>query len=121
MHLEYINLQILSVVTAVQLARVFQRRSNFDLSRLLEGSEPYLNNLVAQCQDDLSFLTTTLQPLRMAPALRDTAAAALTPPAKFKDLLYVLLIAGGRIVTLLRPRRHTVHPSGEQRRTREVP
>ncbi|KAL1409082.1 Vacuolar fusion protein mon1 [Vanrija albida] len=111
MHLEYINLQILSVVTQSQLQRAFQRRSNFDLSRLLEGSEPFLNKLVEQCQDDLSFFTTTLQPLRMPPGLRDTAAAALMPPAKFKDLLYVLLIAGGRIVTLLRPRRHAVHPS----------
>ena len=36
-HLEYIHLQILSVVSSTQLSRVFQRRSNFDLSRLLEG------------------------------------------------------------------------------------
>lgn len=96
MHLEYINLQILSVVTQSQLQRAFARRSNFDLSRLLEGgcpglcrahppgSEPFLNKLVEQCQDDLSFFTTTLQPLRMPPGLRDTAAAALMPPAKFK-------------------------------------
>ena len=65
----------------------------------------------------------------MTPALRDTAAAALMPPAKFRvslartntrtgdksgyqDLLYVLLIAGGHIVTLLRPRKHSIHPSG---------
>lgn len=121
MHLEYINLQILSVVTATQLTRAFQRRSNFDLSRLLEGrrrresltagSDKFLYRLVEQCQEDLSFLTTSLQVLRLNPALRDTAAAALMPPAKFKDLLYVLLIAGGRIVTLLRPRRHAIHPS----------
>lgn len=37
MHLEYIHLQILSVVSSAQLSGVFQRRSNFDLSRLLEG------------------------------------------------------------------------------------
>lgn len=47
----------------------------------------------------------------MAPALRDTSAAALMPPSKFKDLLYVLLIAGGHIVTVLRPRKHSIHPS----------
>jgi hypothetical protein len=93
-HLEYIHLQILSVVSSTQLARVFQRRSNFDLSRLLEGerefrseliegTENFLHNLIDQCQYDFSFLTSTLQPLRMAPALRDTAAAALMPPSKF--------------------------------------
>lgn len=101
MQLEYINLQIMSVVTGAQIARVFQRRSNFDLAPLIAGaylvershtacraytagSEIFLEKLITRCQDDLSFLTTTLQPLRMAPAMRDTAASALTPPAKFK-------------------------------------
>ncbi|WVR04506.1 hypothetical protein IAU60_001510 [Kwoniella sp. DSM 27419] len=110
-HLDYIHLQILSVVSSTQLSRVFQRRSNFDLSRLLEGSETFLKKLIDTAQYDFSYLTSTLQPLRMSPALRDNAAAALMPPSKFKDLLYVLLIAGGHIVTLLRPRKHSIHPS----------
>ncbi|TYJ54272.1 hypothetical protein B9479_005031 [Cryptococcus floricola] len=37
-HLEYIHLHILSVVTSTQLTRAFQRRSNFDLSKLLDGN-----------------------------------------------------------------------------------
>ena len=37
MHLEYLHLQILSVLTATQLRRIFERRTNFDLRRLLEG------------------------------------------------------------------------------------
>lgn len=144
-HLEYIHLQILSVVSSTQLQKVFQRRSNFDLSRLLDGkhlcnltgvrwqtditgTEPFLHNLVKRSQYDFTYLTSTLQPLRLAPACRDTAAAALMPPSKFsvspyvclywkqadqQDLLYVLLIAGGHIVTLLRPRKHSIHPSGK--------
>nr|KIR50057.1 vacuolar fusion protein MON1 [Cryptococcus bacillisporus CA1280] len=111
LQLEYIHLQILSVVSSTQLLRLFQRRSNADLSTLLEGTEPFLRNLIDCSQYDFSFLTSTLQPLRMAPALRDTSAAALMPPSKFKDLLYVLLIAGGHIVTVLRPRKHSIHPS----------
>ncbi|KAK8846814.1 hypothetical protein IAR55_005902 [Kwoniella newhampshirensis] len=110
-HLEYIHLHILSVVSSTQLSRVFQRRSNFDLSRLLDGTETFLRNLVDRSQYDFSYLTSTLQPLRMAPALRDTAAASLMPPSKFRDLLYVLLIASGHIVTLLRPKKHSIHPS----------
>ncbi|KAK6903907.1 vacuolar fusion protein MON1 [Kwoniella mangroviensis CBS 8886] len=110
-HLEYIHLHILSVVSSTQLSRVFQRRSNFDLSRLLEGTETFLNKLIDRSQFDFSYLTSTLQPLRMNPATRDMAGAALMPPSKFNDLLYVLLIADGRIVTLLRPRKHAVHPS----------
>lgn len=29
-----------------------------------------------------------------------------------QDLLYVLLVAEGHIVTLLRPKKHSIHPSG---------
>lgn len=37
-HLEYLHLQILSIVTASQLRRIFERRTNFDLRRLLNGT-----------------------------------------------------------------------------------
>ena len=37
-HLEYLHLQVLSVVTVAQLRRIFERRTNFDLGRLLRGS-----------------------------------------------------------------------------------
>lgn len=41
-HLEYLHLQILSIVTASQLRRIFERRTNFDLRRLLEGAIVHL-------------------------------------------------------------------------------
>ena len=37
-HLEYLHLQVLSVVTVAQLRRIFERRTNFDLGRLLGGA-----------------------------------------------------------------------------------
>ena len=37
-HLEYLHLQVLSVVTVTQLRRIFERRTNFDLGRLLGGA-----------------------------------------------------------------------------------
>lgn len=39
LHLDYLHLQILSVVTAQQLKKMFERRTNFDLRRLLGGRE----------------------------------------------------------------------------------
>jgi hypothetical protein len=36
-HLEYLHLQVLSVVSVTQLRRIFERRTNFDLGRLLSG------------------------------------------------------------------------------------
>jgi len=37
-HLDYLYLQVLSVVTHAQLEAIFARRSNFDLRRMLEGT-----------------------------------------------------------------------------------
>lgn len=47
-HLEYIHLQILSVVSSTQLARAFARRSNFDPSRLLEGAYYFVPTCVSR-------------------------------------------------------------------------
>ncbi|PWN49647.1 DUF254-domain-containing protein [Violaceomyces palustris] len=121
-HLEYLYLQILSIVSAGQLNRLFTRMPNFDLRRLLEGTERLLGNLLSKLQTDLSFPLGALHPLRMEKSLRDNLANALHPPGRDadgsegerkrpKDLLYVMLLHKERIITLLRPRRHSVHPS----------
>jgi hypothetical protein len=48
-HLEYLHLQILSIVSLAQLKRLFERRGNFDLRRLLDGENPTL-----RVPDDMS-------------------------------------------------------------------
>ena len=37
LHLDYLHQQILSIITATQLRRIFEKRNNFDLRRLLDG------------------------------------------------------------------------------------
>lgn len=133
-HLEYLYLQVVSLVSASQLTRLFARMPNFDLRRLLEGTEGIFDYMVNQLNannDDgkmsdwacgHQWWLQALQPIRITvPNLRDQLTAALQPPVaeegkadgqvcRPKDLLYVLLVANGRIVTLLRPRKHSVHP-----------
>ena len=144
-HLEYLYLQVISLVSASQLGRLFSRMPNFDMRRLLEGTEGIFDYLVNQLnanvaeQDEATgqgegskgavtdwaschqWWLQALQPIRITvPNLRDQLTAALQPPTaesgpstqphRPKDLLYVLLVANGRIVTLLRPRKHSVHP-----------
>ncbi|TFK70405.1 DUF254-domain-containing protein [Pluteus cervinus] len=110
-HLEYLHLQILSVVTASQLLRIFERRTNFDLKRLLNGAEGFLTSLLDRLEFDLSMSTASLHCLRIDPALRKQAADALIPAHKMKEILYVLLVAKGQVITLLRPRKHSIHPA----------
>ncbi|KAF8582823.1 DUF254-domain-containing protein [Ramaria rubella] len=110
-HLEYIHLQIISVLTASQLRRIFERRTNFDLRRLLEGTETFLNTLLSRLQSTLAFCTTfsSLSSLRIDPSIRNRAGDALVPNSK--DILYTLLVSGESVVTLVRPRKHSVHPT----------
>lgn len=110
-HLEYLHLQILSIVTAAQLRRVFERRTNFDLRRLLNGAETFLTSMLSRLEFDLAMASSSLHCLRLDASIRKRAAEALVPPSKMKDILYVVLVARGRVISLVRPRKHSIHPA----------
>ncbi|KDR82664.1 hypothetical protein GALMADRAFT_57126 [Galerina marginata CBS 339.88] len=118
-HLEYLHLQILSIVTATQLKRIFERRTNFDLRRLLNGkffprysgAEPFMNSLLIRLETDIAMTTSSLNCLKMEPSLRKRIAETLLPNTKIKDMLYIILIANNRVVTLIRPKKHSIHPA----------
>ncbi|KAI0031908.1 DUF254-domain-containing protein [Vararia minispora EC-137] len=110
-HLEYLHQQVLSVVTGIQLRKLFERRGNFDLGRLLTGAESLVYSLLDKIELDMAMITSSLRCLKLDASLRRKAASALIPAVKTKDLLYVILVAHGNIITLARPRRHSIHPS----------
>ncbi|KAF9221613.1 DUF254-domain-containing protein [Gyrodon lividus] len=110
-HLEYLHLQILSIVTASQLRRIFERRTNFDLRRLLNGAEPFLFSLLERLELDLAMATSSLHCLQLDPSLRSRVADALVPITKLKDTLYIILVARGQVITLVRPKKHSIHPT----------
>lgn len=67
-HLEYLYLQVLSVVTLSQLQAIFAKRSNFDLRRLLEGAFSLLSlwpDLTGYCRNR----TLLYEPRRDSPDL----------------------------------------------------
>ncbi|KIY72503.1 DUF254-domain-containing protein [Cylindrobasidium torrendii FP15055 ss-10] len=109
-HLEFLHLQILSIVTASQLHKIFERRTNFDLRRLLQGAETFLHSMLGRLEFDLAMSTSSLHCLRLDPLLRKRVADPLVP-SKMKDILYVILISQGRVVTLIRPKKHSIHPA----------
>ncbi|KAJ4001050.1 trafficking protein Mon1-domain-containing protein [Lentinula boryana] len=110
--LEYLHLQIISVVTSAQLKRIFERRGNFDLRRLLGGADTFLTTMIARLQLDLAISMSALRCLRLDPLLRNKLAQALVPSGQItKDILYVILVTQGEIITLIRPKKHSVHPA----------
>ncbi|KAF7314479.1 hypothetical protein MKEN_00920900 [Mycena kentingensis (nom. inval.)] len=110
-HLEYLHLQILSIVTAAKLRSLFERRTNYDLRRLLTGAETFLTSMISRLEFDLAMATASLHCLRLDPSVRKRAGELLVPSSKVKDVLYVVLVARGRVISLVRPRKHSIHPA----------
>jgi len=54
---------------------------------------------------------SALNCLKLEPNLRKRIAESLVPSSKMKDMLYIILIANNRVVTLIRPRKHSIHPA----------
>ncbi|GBC12771.1 vacuolar fusion protein MON1 homolog A-like [Rhizophagus irregularis DAOM 181602=DAOM 197198] len=106
--LNYLYNQILSVLTSTQLTRIFEQRINYDLRLLLGGTEPFLDNLATSMSDEPGFMLGSIQCVRMNKELRDKIGSILQI-VKSKDLLYAMLIANNKLITLLRPKRHSLH------------
>jgi len=112
-HLDYLHQHILSVVTGGQLQKIFERRTNFDLRRLLDGTEAFLHSLIFRLEQDLGLTTGSLGAVRLDHTIRAKAGDLLVPPKDMREILYVLLISRSlsRVVTLTRPKRQSIHPS----------
>lgn len=113
-HLEYLYLAIVSLLSVSKLHRLFDRAANFDLKRLLQGTDGILDALLTRMQGDSTAMRGTLQPLRLDAALRHDAGIALLPSHnkahRPHDALYALLLSRKGLVTLARARRHSIHP-----------
>lgn len=67
----YVYNQILSVLTQSQLTRVYEQRRNFDLRRLLTGSERLIDHLLNFMDREPAFFLGAVKCLPLLPAMRD--------------------------------------------------
>lgn len=68
-------------------------------------------SLLDRMEWDLAIGTSSLQSLKLEPSLRKSIADILVPTSKIKDILYVILIVQECVVTLVRPKKHSIHPA----------
>lgn len=108
--LGYLYAQIISVLTQSQMTRIFEQRNNFDLRGLIGGTEIFLDSLGKLMNTYPGFMLGAIQCLTMPRELRDKVGAVLGR-AKCKPLLYALLVTPTQLITLLRPRTHSMHPA----------
>eukprot|EP00732_Lithocolla_globosa_P000290 Lithocolla_globosa_v1_NODE_75_length_6869_cov_16.602289.p3 type:complete len:508 gc:universal NODE_75_length_6869_cov_16.602289:1667-144(-) len=109
--LAYLYSHIVSVLTQGSLTRIFQQRNNFDLRNLLGGADiTFLDQLCRVMDRNASYLLGAIQCLRLEANLRSTIGNALVS-SKVPEMLYAILFSNHKLITLLRPRRHSLHPS----------
>ncbi|KAL4646301.1 hypothetical protein GN956_G9914 [Arapaima gigas] len=96
----YVYYQIISMLTQASIARIFERKKNYDLRRLLAGSEKILDGLLNLVDTDPSFLLSAVHCLPLASSLRDSLSQilqkAITP-----NLVFSILIAKNQLLTIV--------------------
>lgn len=98
----------MSLLTLTQLNHIFQHKQNYDLRRLLAGSEYLTDNLLHRLDRDPGLLLSAVTCLPLSNSVRDVISSSLQA-AKAKSLVFSILLAGDRLVTLVRKKDQFLH------------
>lgn len=112
--LEALYMQILSTLTLPTLTHIFANRPSTDLRKPLEGTESLLSSLADSfTKGSPSALLGALECLKIRKSHRHAINNAFLR-SRADNLLYGLIVAGGKLVSVIRPRKHSLHPSDLQ-------
>lgn len=115
LQLEFLYDTLVSSVTITAMKRQFDRGDNFDLGRLLAGTEPFMNKICdALTSGNLYFDTVfaSLAVFRLKATLRakmNNIIAANRPAST--NLLYGMVAIDKKLVSVLRPKGHSMFPT----------
>ena len=112
--LTYIYNQILSIVTLNQLAKIFEQKSNYDLRKMLAGSERLINHLSVSMDTDPSYFLSAVRCLPLAPSVRDVVSESIIKYCggkKGKKVVFSVVMAKNQLITLVRMKNHFIHPA----------
>ncbi|KAI9376596.1 trafficking protein Mon1-domain-containing protein [Aspergillus egyptiacus] len=114
LQLEALYMQILSTLTLPSLTHLFSVRPSTDLKRPLQGTESLLSTLADSfTRGSPSTLLSALECLKIRKSHRQTINNTLLK-TRVNNLLYGLIVAGGRLVSVVRPKKHSLHPGDLQ-------
>ncbi|KAI9795806.1 MAG: Vacuolar fusion protein mon1 [Piccolia ochrophora] len=112
--LDALYMQILSTLTLPTLTHMFSNRPSTDLRRPLRGTETLLSALADTfTRGSAPTLLSALECLKLRKSQRSLINNILLK-TRTPDLLYGLIVAGGRLVSVVRPKRHSLHPGDLQ-------
>ncbi|CAK7268946.1 Vacuolar fusion protein mon1 [Sporothrix epigloea] len=112
--LRALYMQILSTLTLPTLKNIFANRPSTDLRKPLQGTESLLASLADSfTKGSPSALLGALECLRLRKSQRSSITSTFLKQ-RTEKLLYGLIVAGGKLVSVIRPRKHSLHPSDLQ-------
>ena len=112
--LEALYMQILSTLTLPSMERMFAARANYDLRRPLQGTDTLLSALAdGFTRGSPSTLLSALECLKLPKSLRATINNTMLK-TRSENLLYGLIVASGKLVSVVRPKKHSLHPGDLQ-------
>lgn len=112
--LDALYMQILSTLTLPTLTKLFSIRASTDLRRPLKGTEVLLSALADTfTRGSPPTLLSALECLTIRKSHRQVINDTLLR-TRCDSLLYGMIVASGRLVSVVRPRKHSLHPSDLQ-------
>ncbi|KAI5725741.1 hypothetical protein M8J77_019590 [Diaphorina citri] len=107
----YIYNQIISTLTLSQLTKIFDQHRNFDLRRLLSGSERLIHTLVEFTETEVDFVLASYRCLTLSSSIRDQISHVLSSAvSKVKNLVFIILIGADRIISYLHMKKYNLRP-----------
>ena len=108
--LEALYMQVLSTLTLPSMERMFSNRPSTDLRRALQGTDGLLDGLAdGFTRGSPSTLLSALECLRLRKTDRKVVNETFLK-VRSANILYGLVVAAGRLVSVVRPKKHSLHP-----------
>lgn len=100
--LNYIYSQVVSILTLTQLTKIFEERHNYDLRRLLTGSERIIDHLLSFVETRPEFFLDAISCLSMPQSARDAVSnSIISSCCKIKNVVFAILIGNDRVVSIV--------------------
>lgn len=100
--------QIISILTS-QIHVMLERKPQLDIRNLLGGTDKYLDRLVSWTSNEPAYLLNSIHAFRMPFNIRVQLSTILSKH-RHDAVYFAILLAGGRLVQLLRPKNHILGP-----------
>lgn len=118
--IEYLHLQILSVLTA-KIGPILEKKPSYDVRSLIYDTDAVIQSMINGFERDPCYLFDSVHSLRLPHARRSriggilkSSSVAPNSPGKQSaknPVLFSILLAGKKLVTLIRPRHQALHPT----------